>query len=288
MTFSPSLVIPNPAKHWTGKLDLRYSYEQETTKLTQALAQAPLKIQRAFYPEGPEFCHSVVLHTAGGMVGGDRLIQTIQLDTNAQVLLTTAAASKVYKSQGDITQQIIEITLADGAYLEWLPQETVIFNEALYQQTMRVELGENACFCGWEMTRLGRTARGEQFLTGDWRSRLEVWQAGYPLWIDRQWLPGGTDLLHSPNGLNGKAIVATLIWIGQVVEPEILSKARQLGAELVTEGEVGLTQTQGSGLICRYRGSSTEEVKQYFWTIWSLLRQTYRDRAPIKPRVWLS
>lgn len=282
------LILTDLAKHWTGTLDLRYTLDQATTKLTKALAQAPLKIQRAFYPEGPELCHSVLLHTAGGMVGGDRLIQTIQLDTDAQVLLTTAAASKVYKSQGDITQQNIEIQLANGAYLEWLPQETVIFNDAIYQQTMRVDLGENACFCGWEMTRLGRTARGEQFLSGDWRSRLEIWQGGQPLWIDRQCLPGGTDLLHSPNGLNGKAIVATLLWIGQAVDPETLSQARQLGQELVTEGEIGLTQTQGSGLVCRYRGSSTEEVKHYFWTIWSLLRQTYRDRAPIKPRVWLT
>ncbi len=287
MNLSPSLSSVSETKNWTGKLDLQYSYQSETTKLSNALVQAPLKIQRAFYPEGKDFCHGIILHTAGGIVGGDRLLQNIQLDTNSQVLLTTAAANKVYRSLGETAQQIIKINLEKNSYLEWLPQETVIFNQAIYQQDLRVELGIDACFCGWEITRLGRTARGEQFLEGDWRSRLEIWQAGQPLWIDRQWLPGNKTIINSANGLNQKAIIATFIWIGQAIAPEIITEARQLGKSLVAEGEIGMTQTQGEGLLCRYRGNSTAEVKQYFETIWGLLRQTYRQRSPVRPRVWM-
>jgi urease accessory protein len=275
------------SKSWTGKLDLTYSHQDGTTKLSNALAQAPLKIQRAFYPEGPELCHSVILHTAGGIVGGDRLLQTIELEADSQVLLTTAAASKVYRSEGERSQQIITLTLGENSYLEWFPQETVIFNEAIYQQDLRVELGSNAVFCGWEITRLGRTARGEQFLAGDWRSRIEIWQADRPLWIDRQGLQGDLEMINSPNGLNQKAIVATFIWLGQKIETEILTEARELGKSWVKEGEIGLTQTQDEGLLCRYRGSSTTEVKHYFEAIWGLLRQTYRDRPVIRPRVWI-
>ena len=287
MNSSPPLSNSSASKSWTGKLDLTYSHQDGTTKLSNALAQAPLKIQRAFYPEGPELCHSVILHTAGGIVGGDRLVQNIELEAHSQVLLTTAAASKVYRSEGERSQQIITLKLAENAYLEWFPQETVIFNEAIYQQDLRVELGSNAVFCGWEITRLGRTARGEQFLAGDWRSRIEIWQADRPLWIDRQGLQGGLEMINSPNGLNQKAIVATFIWLGQKVETEILTEARELGKSWVKEGEIGLTQTQGDGLLCRYRGSSTTEVKQYFEAIWGLLRQTYRDRPVIRPRVWI-
>jgi len=285
MTLSPS--FSSPSKFWTGKLALNYSHQAGTTKLSQAIAQAPLKIQRAFYPEGPELCHSVILHTAGGIVGGDRLVQTIELEANSQVLLTTAAATKVYRSEGERSQQIITVNLGENAYLEWFPQETVIFNEAIYQQDLRVELARNAVFCGWEITRLGRTARGEQFLAGDWRSRIEIWQADRPLWIDRQGLQGSLAIINSPNGLNQKAIAATFIWLGQKVEAEVLTEARELGKSWVKEGEIGLTQTQNEGLLCRYRGNSTTEVKQYFEAIWGLLRQTYRDRSPVRPRVWI-
>ena len=287
MTSSTSLSISSQSKHWTGKLDLNYSHQDGTTKLSQALAQAPLKIQRAFYPEGPELCHSVILHTAGGIVGGDRLVQNIELEAHSQVLLTTAAASKVYRSEGERSEQIITIKLGENAYLEWFPQETVIFNQAIYQQDLRVELAKNAVFCGWEITRLGRTARGEQFLTGDWRSRIEIWQAGYPLWIDRQGLQASLEIINSPNGLNQKAIAATFIWLGQNVEQEVVTEARELGKSWVKEGEIGITQTQGEGLLCRYRGNSTTEVKHYFEAIWGLLCQSYRDRPAIHPRVWI-
>lgn len=287
MTSSTSLSISSQSKHWTGKLDLNYSHQAGTTKLSQAIAQAPLKIQRAFYPEGPELCHSVILHTAGGIVGGDRLVQNIELEAHSQVLLTTAAATKVYRSEGERSEQIITIKLGENAYLEWFPQETVIFNQAIYQQDLRVELAKNAVFCGWEITRLGRTARGEQFLTGDWRSRIEIWQAGYPLWIDRQGLQGNLEIINSPNGLNQKAIVATFIWLGQNVGQEVVTEARELGKSWVKEGEIGITQTQGEGLLCRYRGNSTTEVKHYFEAIWGLLRQSYRDRPAIRPRVWI-
>ena len=288
MNLSPSLPNLFPSKSWTGKLELNYSHQSDTTKLSKAITQAPLKIQRAFYPEGPELCHSVILHTAGGIVGGDRLVQMIELEAHSQVLLTTAAATKVYRSEGERSQQIITLTLGENSYLEWFPQETVIFNEAIYQQDLRVELGKNAVFCGWEITRLGRTARGEQFLAGDWRSRIEIWQAGRPLWIDRQGLQGSLEIINSPNGLNQKAIVATFIWLGQKVEIEILNEARKLGELIVKEGEIGLTQTQDEGLLSRYRGNSTTEVKHYFEAIWGLLRQTYRDRPAVRPRVWYS
>jgi urease accessory protein len=85
---------------WHGKLNLVYAHRQNTTTLIHNQNQAPLKVQRPFYPEGQEVCHSVILHTAGGVVGGDRLSCNFHLQPNAQALITTAAASKIYRSNG--------------------------------------------------------------------------------------------------------------------------------------------------------------------------------------------
>jgi urease accessory protein len=172
-----------------------------------------------------------------------------------------------------------------GAYLEWLPQETIVFNGAIYQQDLRVELAPQASWLGWEITRFGRSARGETFLQGEWRSHTEVWQQGHPLWIDRQWLPAGEDILNSPHGLAGQPIVATLCWIGQPVSREILDTARILWNSKERQGEAGVTQLI-SGLVCRYRGASTLEVRNWFTDIWQLLRLSSVGRSVTKPRVW--
>jgi urease accessory protein len=270
---------------WQGSLQLKFSHRHGKTQLIHERVQAPLKVQRPFYPEGEAVCHSILLHTAGGIVGGDRLSQSIHLEPNTHALLTTAAASKIYRSNGQEARQTINIQVDAGACLEWLPQETIVFNGAIYRQDLRVELAPGANWLGWEITRFGRSARGEKFLQGEWRSHTEVWQQGQPLWIDRQWLPGGDETFNSPHGLAGLPVVASLAWVGQAISPEIIEKARMLWSAQERHGEAGVTQLI-SGLLCRYRGSSTVEVRNWFTDVWQLLRLSLLGRPVTKPRVW--
>ncbi|NEP09312.1 MAG: urease accessory protein UreD [Symploca sp. SIO1A3] len=275
------------AKGWHGSLDLVYAHHNDATRLIHNQVRSPLKVQRAFYPEGQAICHSIVLHTAGGIVGGDRLSQNIHLQANSQVLITTAAAGKVYRSNGQEARQTIQIRVEPGAYLEWLPQETIIFNGAVYRQDLRVELAPGASWLGWEITRFGRTARGEQFLQGNWQSHSEVWQQGHPLWIERQWLPGSDTIFNSPHGLAGEPVVGMLCWLSQPVTSDLLEQVRKLWRAKEHQGEAGVTQLI-SGLLCRYRGASTSEVRDWFTDVWQLLRLSYSGHFPKKPRVWLS
>jgi urease accessory protein len=276
--------LPSP---WHGKLNLVYGCKQAVTEVTHAQTQAPLKLQRPFYPEGGKICHSVVLHTAGGIVGGDQLTQAVHLQPHAQAMLTTAAAAKVYRSNGQEARQQITLNVEAGAYLEWLPQETILFNGANYRQDVRVNLAPGGCWLGWEVTRFGRSARGEQFIQGEARSRLEVWQDDQPLWIDRQWFPASAELFASPYGLAGQPVVGSLVWLGLPVSKEIISQIRELWHQGDFTGEAGVTTTLGEGLVCRYRGPSTAVARRWFCQVWNLLRQKLRDRAPVKVRVWL-
>lgn len=273
---------PQTAAGWHGKLNLVYANRQNTTQLIYNHHQAPLKIQRPFYPEGQQVCHSVILHTAGGIVGGDRLSSNFHLQPNTQALITTAAASKIYRSNGLQARQNIDIQIDADACLEFLPQETILFNGANYRQDLRVELAPRGSFLGWEITRFGRSARGEKFLQGEWRSHTEIWQQGVPLWIDRQFLPGNAEIFHSPHGLFGQPIVGSLVWVGHPVSAEILEKAR---SSFTSHSLIGVTQLE-HGLLCRYRGASTSEVRNWFTAVWQILRTSFLSRGSCIPRVW--
>lgn len=276
----------NTTTPWQGTLELTYGLRQGKTQIIHNFAQAPLKFQIPFYPENPSICHSVILHTAGGMVGGDRLQQNIMLAPHTNTLITTAAAAKVYRSQEEQVINNINIKMAQGSSLEWLPQTTILFNGAAYSQTMRVELAENANFCGWEIMRLGRSARGEKFLSGKLKSHLEIWLADKPLWIDRQNLPGSKDIFDSPHGLDNKPVVGSLIWLGIPVKSETITHLRYLWSKLNYKADAGLSLTANDGVICRYRGYSTTEVRNWFTQVWHYLRNSLQDRPMIKPRVW--
>ena len=289
---------------WHGKLNLVYAHRQGKTVIIEQQNQAPLKVQRPFYPEGQEVCHSIILHTAGGVVGGDRLSCNFDLQPNSQALITTAAASKIYRSNGIQARQNLEINIDVGACLEWLPQETIIFDAADYRQDLRVELATDASFLGWEINRFGRSARGEKFFQGNWRSHTEIWQKGIPLWIDRQWLPGSEEIFHSPHGLAGQPVVGSLLFVGKPVPTEIIEKARTLwksnsqspipnsqspipnSQSPIPNSQTGVTRLN-NGFLCRYRGNSTTEVRNWFIGVWQLLRTSFLSRGSCVPRVWL-
>jgi urease accessory protein len=285
----PSSTSFDTSLGWQGRLELEYAQHQGNTQLIRSQVQAPLKVQRPFYPEGADWCHSVILHTAGGIVGGDRLALDITLQPQAQALITTAAAAKIYRSTGAQAQQTTQIHVAEGACLEWLPQETIVFNGANYRQDLRVELGANALWMGWELTRLGRSARGEKFDQGEWRSRTEIWQSGRLMWIDPQWLKGGSEMLISPHGLAGYPVVGSFAIVGRSVSAALVEQARSCWAEQAAKSgqpsDAGVTRLM-SGLLCRYRGNSTVEARRWFMAVWHLVRLELLDRPSCKPRVW--
>jgi urease accessory protein len=267
---------------WHGHLQLTYRYDRSITQAIRHQGTAPLKVQRSFYPESAAICHNTILHTAGGIVGGDKLGIEIDLQPQSRAVITTAAAGKIYGSNGHVASQSIVQNISDNACLEWLPQETIIFDRAIFHQHLRVNLCPTATWLGWEINRFGRTARGEKFRHGEWKSATEVYRAGKPVWIDRQVLYGD-ETIDSPHSLAGYPIVGSLAWIGTEVSKELVCEARSLFAG--APSKIGVTRLT-EGLLCRYRGDSTTEVRQWFTSVWHLLRQTFLHSPPLHLRVW--
>ena len=287
---------PATRQGWHGRANFIYNQRDHKTVPTRSFTQAPLKVQRPLYPEGPEVCHSVIVHTAGGMVGGDQLTIHTHTHPHSHALITTAAANKIYGTGGgleaavdatktlDLTEQTVTLTLDPGSSLEWFPQDTIVFSGAQYRQRVRVNLAEEAVWCGWDITRFGRSAGGERFTQGHWRSDLEVWQDDVPLWVDRQQVGGGSAALDSPNGLAGHAVVGSLAVVGWMPSPKQVASLRELWPS-DQPGSVGVSRLQ-KGLLCRYRGPSSEAAHRWFVAVWQVLRPHYLDRPAVVSRLW--
>jgi urease accessory protein len=270
---------------WKGLLELHYDWDGDRTRLRSAYAQSPLKVQRSFYPEASGTCHTVIFHTAGGMVGGDRLVYHLNLGPETSVLATTAAASKIYRSNGLDAEQHLDIHISTGACLEWLPQETIVFEGAQFQQFLKVKLEPGASWMGWDIYRLGRTARNESFTTGHWRSHCEIWRDNQPLWIDRQFYQATPERWLQVQGLNGCPVIGTFIWVGAAVPADLIEELRQLPFAGASKAELGITRLE-QGLVCRYRGTSTAQARDWLMQIWNHVRCFSLGNAACPPRVW--
>jgi urease accessory protein len=199
---------------------------REATVLVQRDHYGPLRVQKALYPEGPAVCHAIVLHPPGGVAGGDSLEIGVTAAPNAGALLTTPGAGKWYRSGGRVARQSLTVRVAEGAVVEWLPQETIVFDGAEARMETHVELAAGALFCGWEVLCLGRTESGERFRHGRIDLATRVERAGRPLWIERGRLFGGSPWLQAPAGLAGRPVSATLVLAGRAIDRDWLAACR--------------------------------------------------------------
>lgn len=282
---APASVVS--ARGWEGRLRLEYAHRDGRSVLARREHRGPLAVQRAFYPEPGGTCHSYVLHPPGGVVGGDRLSLEVELGAGSEVLLTTPAATKFYRSAGVRAEQRQLLRCAAGARLEWLPQETIVFAGAHLSTVTRVELAAGAAFVGWEMVCLGRPASGERFSRGEVVQRLEVYRDDRPLVLERARYCGAGLELDASWGLGGCSVVGTLLCVAADDRPLDPERLAELRACLSESAGVQATATQLAGAVaCRYLGDRAEPGMRAFRSAWALLRPLCLGKAAVAPRIW--
>ncbi len=268
---------------WQASLNLAFAAGPAGTKLTQNQHRGPLQVQKALYPEGPDTCHVVVLHPPGGIAAGDCLSVRASLGAGARALLTTPGANKWYRSTGAVARQSQHFALAEGAVLEWLPRENILFEGSNIALRLDVELAAGARYFGWEFLCLGRRASGESWRSGTLATRTSVQRAGRMLWSEVGRVDARSGFAQSPIGLSGHTVSGTFLVAGADADDELLRICRRQTSGVAAM--IGVTRLPGV-LIARYLGDSCEEGLAYFTVLWSVLRPALAAKTARAPRVW--
>jgi urease accessory protein len=215
---------------WQASLRLRFADDAGTTRLVERAHRGPLRVQKPLYPEGAAICHAIVIHPPGGVVGGDRLSIDATASAGAHAFVTTPGAAKWYRANGKVSRQDVRIAAGAGAAFEWMPQETIFFDDANVVLDHAVQLEEGARYIGAEILCFGRRASGETFGRGAIRQRTQIRSAGKLVW----WEQGAIDVdaLHSRFGLHGASVCATLIGVGPPAPAALLAAIRALDPAL--------------------------------------------------------
>lgn len=272
--------------HLLATLALGFGQDGDATRLTKREHFGPLRVQKALYPEGPSVAQAIIVHPPGGVVGGDELKMHVQVDDGAQVLLSTPGAAKWYRGNGHVSRQQVDIRVSAGAALEWLPQETILYDQADVSFDNRIELEGNARYLGCEILCFGRTASGERFAQGRVRQRLSIRVDGKLLWLEQGTLHGGSDAMQGPLGLARHTICASMVCVGGPLKRDVLEQLRNACAPLAANaGRFGATQMK-SLISVRYLGDSSEVARHVMLTAWQVLRPALLAREATELRIW--
>ena len=260
-----------------GAARLAFANRFNLNSIVERYASAPVRILTPSVQGGiPE---AVLANTSGGIAGGDTSHVEILVAQNAQALVTGQAAEKIYRSIDMPASIRTVIKIEDDSTLEYLPQESILFDGAKLNRAVNISLGTKSRLLLSEMFVLGRWAMKEDFTRGIFLDRWSIDVAGQPIWREGLRVEGGLSSLSSSLGFANARALATIFYVGANAS-EVLGLVRD------AIGPMGGATIVRGMLVVRMLGNEAGMLKQQLGEIISIIRASALGRPAEVPRVW--
>ena len=210
------------------------SFKAETGRATRLADLHEWGGFRAKLPRTHGFTEAVLINTGGGLLGGDHAQFSVSIGAGAAAQVTMQSAERVYRSLGPDCRIDLTLSVAEGARLHWLPQETILFNEARLARTITADVAEDAALLMVEATVFGRAAMAETVNAGTLRDVWRISRGGTLVYADTVRIEGGIagQLARSAIGA-GACAMATVLYVA----PDAADRIE--GARLVLDAKKG-------------------------------------------------
>ena len=198
---------------------------------------------------------AILINTAGGLTGGDRLATEIELAAGATATITTQACERIYRSTGGPATVSTKLRVARGARLAWLPQETILFDGGRLKRTLEADLDHHALLIAVEAVLFGRQAMGEQVLDGAFHDRWRIRRGGKLAFADDLRIDGPiAKQLSQPTITGGCCAIATVLCVGDdltgMLEP-VRQAVGDIGGASAWDGKLLVRMCAADGLALR-------------------------------------
>jgi urease accessory protein len=251
-------------------------------RIIDVFHRAPIRIM---FPraDGGAVEEVVLVNTAGGIAGGDRLECAVTALANTSIAVTSQAAEKVYRALNAPARITTKLKASEAAKLAWLPQETIVFNCGRLSRETEIEVSSGAELLALEWLVLGRAAHGEEMIIGHITDSWRVKKDGRLIWADSFRATDETfPHLHRNALLSDCRAVGTLIHFGPCPGAR-LELLRDIARSL--ECHCGATSVGGLNVV-RFAAKTSSDLRL---ALRSFLQQFSRELGPGPfrvPKMW--
>lgn len=270
----------------SGVAEIGFAVRDGKTRLSHLYERNPLRVLFPAPADG-DVPTAALVTTSGGLVAGDRLAVAVTAGEGAAAHVTGSAAEKIYRSTGATTFVEQRLAVARGAWLEFLPPETILFDRARLRRRTKVELAPGAGFLGGGIVVFGRRAMGERFRAGLLHEGWEIWRHGALVWGDALHIGDEVAaIMDDPACFAGAEACATLIFAPRDGEPRrFVEAAREVQATADDKGlRAGMTAVHGL-LVARWLGGAMA-LRRTYAELACYLRAAAMGLPPVLPRLW--
>jgi urease accessory protein len=256
-----------------GEASVSLTRSGDRVRLTGLRQQGSAK---AILPHVGTVPEVVFLNTSGGLTGGDRLAFAVTLGDGCRAIATTQTAERAYRATVGSARVSVDLTVGAGGWIDWLPQETIVFDHSALDRRTRIDLGPGAGCLALEAVVLGRAAMGETVATLAFSDRREIWRGGVPVAVEPLLLETGT-LVAGAAVLGGARAFASLV----MVAPGAADALAPLRAVLDEPGVQAAASAFDGKLTLRMLAADGWPMRLQIARALAVLRRG----APL-PRVW--
>jgi urease accessory protein len=257
-----------------------------STHLRVERQEIPWRVVRGFPNAGGEtLAH--LNNISGGILDTDDLELRVVVQPDARAQITSTGATRIYRSRAPERQarSRVEVDVAEGGFLEYLPDAIIPYAGSRYQQTTRIRLARGASVIWWEIISPGREASGEVFRYDQLASHLEISCDGEPL-IEEIW--NLVPALHPPDSAArlGPFRHFASFYLCQAgaarLEREMASLAEQhsIGNELLW----GASSLRSDGVVLRGLARNGRLLARSLTAIWETAKPALCGRVATPPR----
>jgi urease accessory protein len=277
--------IPNsaagvaPLRRWAdGVAEVSFAHIEGETRLKHLYQSDPCRILFPRQADGAPK-EAVIVTTSGGVVGGDRLTFEIGASADCVATVTTQAAEKIYRAAGADSEINVTVSANDCGFLEWMPQETILFDGARLRRRTRLDINGSARVLAGEIVVFGRRARNEKFTYGFLHDAWRIFRDGRLVWADALHLKGAIDeQISDLHAFDGAAAVATAIYTA----PDAATHLRTARGLI---GDGGASCVDGV-LVIRMVNADAAALRADFAQFWKIFRHETAGLPATLPRVW--
>lgn len=281
----PDFICAPPYQRADGKMHLRFAAWDAQTVLADLYQRAPCRVLfPATTPDMP--AEAVLLTTTGGLTGGDRTRTCVEIGEHARVTVTTQAAEKIYRAMPGSEPASVDVLLAvgAGAWAEWLPQETILFNGSRLRRLFIADLEPTGRLLAHETVVLGRTAMGEHYVTGTLHDGWRIRRGGRLIWADALHMAGNVAGLRQAPFAFGRAIAySTVLYVGADAG-SLLQRVRNI---LTLHPVPSAATSFRDLLLVRLMADDALTLRNAVVSCLSELRHAAARLAGCLPRVWM-
>jgi urease accessory protein len=264
------------ANRAVGRIALAVKASAGTTRRARVREEGSLRVRCPGPPSGE--LEAVIVNTAGGVAGGDRFALDVAVAPGARLVVTTAAAEKVYRTLEPAARIDVTIEVGAAASLAWLPQETILFDRARLERRIDIDLAADARLLLAEAIVFGRAGMGEAVDDSRLFDRWRVRRGGQLLHAEAMRLEGAVAAkLAQPAVANGSIALATVL----VVPADEATAALVRTQADRSRGEVGVSAWNGFAVVrfCAADGAALRH---------DLIAVLTAVRGAALPRLWLN